>query len=66
MDNFLSTTIKKSDGTFKLGIEEFIYVNQEKYQGSYNQDQQRSGKGIFYFSNRDIYFGMWENDLPSG
>lgn len=42
------------------------FPDNSKYEGEMHVDGTRTGKGIMYFKNGDVYFGNWQNDLFNG
>lgn len=38
----------------------------DTYDGERNKKKQKHGKGVYYYSNGDIYDGCWHNDKKHG
>jgi hypothetical protein len=43
-----------------------ISYSDGKYNGEIDENKLRSGRGIFYYSVGDVYFGDWRNDYFHG
>lgn len=56
---------KNNPSVLKSGITKVLYPDGSTYMGSV-QNGHREGKGIYYFSNKEVYGGEWKEDRFEG
>ena len=52
--------------TLKEGVASIEYLTESTYVGEIDQHHRKQGKGLYKYSNADLYLGEWEQDYFHG
>ena len=66
IQRFLLSHIYDERKVLRPGISIKPYTDSAKFEGQLNLQYQKHGKGIYYYSNGDVYVGEWLNDKFHG
>lgn len=59
-------SLKDSLGRYLPTVREMTYEDQGHYVGEFGPDNIRQGRGIYRYSNGDVYYGNWHEEKFHG
>ena len=65
LKNLENKFIYNKNGVLRKSVERIEYLDGSIYLGEI-RDRKREGKGIYYFANKEVYGGEWNNDALHG